>query len=385
MAADPAAATFSASASLGAQPGSSASAASPAWREAPTPPADAEGGSGWGFGSGGSRAALLVMVSLFVIVFIVFAAVYARYRWSVQHASAESRRATAAHASQSTIYRLVLAIFAFFLFLVVTLLAAVFLVLGLRRFEQKNLFVPTRLDRYRKLSGTVYSLPSGALVVNTTPDLPSSARRILFLHGNTGNLELYRDALDKIGAAGYNVFALEYRGYGPARFLGPAAATDDPAAGPQPNADSVVEDALEAWALMGTADGIVAGFSLGGAVLAQVYERLVPMPAQIVFLNSFGDVRSLLEDKVGAEIGAAAAPLLATRWSVRAPTTFSGKVLVVFTADDMTVPPKHGERLCQVFSKADLVCRELPRGGHKYSVFSFFDGWAPALLPALLS
>jgi len=92
----------------------------------------------------------------------------------------------------------------------------------------------------------------------------------------------------------------------------------------------------------------------------------------------------LLEDKLGRDFGGAITPLLATDWAVRAPTTYTGKVLVVFTADDLTVPSKHGERLCQVFSRADLVCRELPRGGHKYAIFSYFEAWASALLPPTL-
>lgn len=330
-------------------------------------------GGGQGRSEGLVKWAMWVGLLLLVVVFLVFAVYYAGYRKAVSMAPPTKRKV--ALQQQKTIRQLVLSIFSLMIFFVVSLALVCLGVLGLRKVEQKNLFAPVKLDRYRKLSGMIYSLPSGGLVLNTTPNAPSNARRILFLHGNTGNLELYKEALDKIAEYGYNVFALEYRGYGPAKM----AEIDG-----EPNAKTVVQDALEAWNLMGTSDSIVAGFSLGGAILAQVYEKFVPAPAQIVFLNSFGDLKQLLEDKLGNEFGGTCAPLMATKWSIQAPKTYQGHVLVVFTADDLTVPAKHGERLCQVFSKSKLVCRELPRGGHKYSVFTFAPHWIPELLPPAL-
>lgn len=338
----------------------------------------------------GSRFATLMFLTMFLIVLIVFVIIYVRYRHEAHEISTSTTPPPAdVKRTQKTIFALALSVVSLLLFLIVNLIFAALAILILRKVEDKNLFQPVVLTGYTQLAGTLYTLPSGGLVLNTTPEA-RGARRVLFLHGNTGNLELYRDALEKIASFGYNVFAVEYRGYGPAKFKVPIPTKDD-AAGEQeeplvirPSGRSMIEDALEAWALMGSADGIVAGFSIGGAILSQIYEQLVPMPAQIVFLNSFGDIRALLEDKLGQDIGTFTAPLLQTQWSIQAPITYSGKVLVVFTADDLTVPAKHGERLCQVFSKSDLVCRELPRGGHKYSVFSYFDHWANALLPPQL-
>jgi hypothetical protein len=277
--------------------------------------------------------------------------------------------------ANQTIYGVVIAIFSFFLFLIVSMLLCVLVVMGLRKIEQKNLFQPTKLDRYRHISGTIYSLPGGGLLLNTTPGMPANTRRLLFLHGNTGNLELYAEAFERISSMGYDVWAVEYRGYGVAKFHDPSE---------EPSGDSVCQDAIEAWNVMGTPDSIVAGFSLGGAILAQVYEKLQPMPAQIVFLNSFGNLKQLIEDKMGAEFGGTAAPLMKTQWAIQAPKTFTGKVLIVFTADDLTVSSRHGERLCQVFSKSDSVCRELPRGGHRFAVFTYIQGWVSELLPPIV-
>lgn len=328
--------------------------------------ADDKDGGGW------YKMMLLGGFLLLVIVFLVFAVYYSAYRNTIHNNPATNRKQ---ESQQKTIRNIVIAIFSFLTILVVTLLATLMAIVGLRKVEQKNLFQPTKLDRYHLLNGMIYSLPSGGLVLNLTPNAPANARRVLFLHGNSHNLDVYADALTKIAEFGYNLFALEYRGYGPT-VVPPTF---------KPNAETVIEDALQAWSLMGTSDGIVVGFSLGGAILSQVYEKFIPEPAQIVFLNSFGDVKQLMEDKLGNDLGGTCAPLMKTRWSIRAPTVYRGRVLVVFTADDLTVPAKHGERLCQVFSKADLTCRELPRGGHRYSVFSYIQHWISELLPNKIS
>lgn len=318
------------------------------------------------------KAMIVAGLLLVIIVFLVFAVYYASYRVTINQSPAVNRKQ---ESQQKTIRNVVIAIFSFMTFLVVTMLATFLAIAGLRKVEQKNLFQPTKLDRYRRLSGTIYSLPSGGLVLNVTPNAAPDARRVLFLHGNSHSLDVYADALTKIAEFGYNLFALEYRGYGP-------TVVEE---GFLPNAETVIEDALQAWSLMGTSDGIVAGFSLGGAILSQIYEKFIPEPAQIVFLNSFGDIKQLMEDKLGNELGGTCAPLMRTRWAIRAPTIYRGKVLVVFTADDLTVPAKHGERLCQVFSKADLTCLELLKGGHKWSVFSYINQWIAHLLPVTSS
>lgn len=48
-----------------------------------------------------------------------------------------------------------------------------------------------------------------------------------------------------------------------------------------------MRDVMDAWSVCGRSDAIVIGFSLGGAILGEVYEALSPMPAQLVFLNTF--------------------------------------------------------------------------------------------------
>lgn len=54
---------------------------------------------------------------------------------------------------------------------------------------------------------------------------PFSRLTVLYLHGATGNLGNSVDALARLHAAGVNVFAFDYRGYGQSEFVHPSEAT----------------------------------------------------------------------------------------------------------------------------------------------------------------
>jgi hypothetical protein len=303
----------------------------------------------------------LGLVILTIIALVVFCIFYQPYRGLIQHQHTDEQRA-----KQHTIKNVVISLFAFLLFLITNILVWVAGIMGLRALEQQKLFVPKKLDSYRKLDGVLYTLPSGALLYRANPDAPSTARRLLFLHGNTHHIDAYHEPLKRLTKYGYDVWAVEYRGYGCA----PGTA----------NAENMLQDAMEAWNIMGDANGIVVGFSIGGGVLGQIYELLMPQPAQVVFASTFYSVPALLTDKFG-ELGAIVAPFLKTQWVIRAPTTYKGKVLVLFSRDDSTVPPSSSEALCQVFVKSDLVCRELPDGGHRFGAYLHVPSWVTDLLP----
>ena len=251
-----------------------------------------------------SRALLGLGVVLLVVAFSVFAIFYWNYRSSIKHRPAKTRHQAK---RQNRIHGVVIAIFAFLTFLVISMILCFAAILGLRKVEQKNLFKSHQNRPLSKIEWHDLQPPFwGSRPQHHTRSAGECKARPVS-PGNTGNLEYYRDPLDKIAEFGYNVFAVEYRGYGPTQFDG------------SPNADTLIQDAQDAWNLMGTSDSIVAGFSIGGAVLSQIYEQLVPAPAQIVFLNSFGDLGALLEDKLGGELGGTCVPLMATQWSVKDP------------------------------------------------------------------
>jgi pimeloyl-ACP methyl ester carboxylesterase len=60
--------------------------------------------------------------------------------------------------------------------------------------------------------------------IPATADAPLSHLTVLYLHGQTGNLSDTVDALAQLHAAGVNVLAFDYRGYGQSRFEHPSEA-----------------------------------------------------------------------------------------------------------------------------------------------------------------
>jgi hypothetical protein len=312
------------------------------------------------------RSLIWILGIALIVILLLFIALYGAVMWQSKHDAATSARKRIGGMGISIFALLVV------LFSIVAMSAAA--VLGIQAIERKQLFQPTRIDRYTRVAGIWYPLSSGGGVLHLTPNAAPNTRRILFLHGNSLNLDSYAEALEKFATLGYSIYALEYAGYGP---------TKKPDDGP--SCKTVMRDAFEAWELVGNSDTIVVGFSLGGALLGQIYEQLNPLPAQIVFLNTFWSVCMLVETKLGDTFGQVLAPLLQTQWITRAPTTFKGSVVVVYTADDLVVPPKHGEQLCQVFSQANLRCIRVPYGGHRLGTFRFLRSWAPSLLPPVLS
>jgi hypothetical protein len=166
------------------------------------------------------------------------------------------------------------------------------------------------------------------------------------------------------------VWAVEYAGFGIAH-----------ASSSKPNSQSVLQDVMDAWDICGSQDAIVIGFSIGGAVLGEVYEQFAPSPSQLVFLNTFASFPQLVADKLGSPI---LSPFLKTQWVTPAPKTYQGKVTVVYTLDDTVVPPSHGKKLCSIFKSLKPQCIALKSGGHRYSALNHRDEWAnnKTLLPA---
>lgn len=267
-----------------------------------------------------------------------------------------------------------------FVIAVLVLVALLVLFIGsvftVRHIEKDNLFQPTVLAHYPgNLDGRWYKLPSGGGLLNTTPARNNAqTRRVFFLHGNSYDLSKYKPALSTLENLGYDVWAIEYAGFGITR-------PDD---GLEcPNSESCLQDVTEAWEICGREDAIVIGFSIGGAILGEMYETFDPMPAQLVFLNTFASFPQLVNDKLGTPL---LGPFLATQWSTPEPKRYTGKVTVVYTLDDTVVPATHGRKLCQIFQKLNPHCIALKSGGHRYSALNHRDEWANAetLLPAAL-
>lgn len=263
---------------------------------------------------------------------------------------------------------------------VVLVVGTILSILGLgvvHAVERKKLFAPTRISHYRKISGLWQPLPSGGGLMQLTPDIDPAARPVLFIHGNSGHLDMYAEALWRFSSLGYNVYCLEMAGYGP---------TVGPPGGGGPSAKSVVQDAREAWAICGRSDALLVGFSLGGGIVGQIYDELDPLPAQLVFLNTMASIPALVSEKAGSVLGPLVTPLIETQWETQPPKRFTGRVVVVWSADDTIVPAEHGAEICAIFTRAGLKpeCVELPNGSHRTSALSYLSSWCNTeiLLPS---
>jgi pimeloyl-ACP methyl ester carboxylesterase len=226
----------------------------------------------------------------------------------------------------TVVWSLILAV----LVIIIAILIFITAVFVVRDVEKTKLFQPTVLTHYPKsLQGEWYTLKHGGGLMNTTPHRNSpNIRRVLFLHGNSYELSKYQPALQTLEAQGYDVWAIEYAGFG--KKDSTTKTTDPCFSHPHnlivfcvlgitkpidsaPNSESCLRDVMDAWKICGRKDCIVIGFSIGGAILGEVYEAFNPMPAQLVFLNTFDSFPQLVSDKLGSSI---LSPLLTTQWYV---------------------------------------------------------------------
>ena len=260
------------------------------------------------------------------------------------------------------------------LLIVTALLASIVCVLVVlfavvRGEEQRNLYQPDKLESYKEIKGNWYTLKSGGGLININPsaDNTKTTRRVLFLHGNSLSLDAYAKALEGLAKYGYSVWAVEYGGYGIAK-----------GSGDSPNGETVLRDSMEAYQFCGDSNTIVMGFSLGGAILGEIYDRLNPSPAQIVFINTFCDLPNLIQEKMKVA-GPFLHPLMKTQWKTKKPKNYKNEAVVVTTQDDSVVTPEQGRRLCKMFPNAKCVL--LPNGGHRRSALLYQDRWAnPSIL-----
>ncbi|HUP77082.1 MAG TPA: alpha/beta hydrolase, partial [Pirellula sp.] len=230
---------------------------------------------------------------------------------------------------------------------------AAFICMFVSSMENNNTFQPRKLSCYKYVFGTWYDLCSGGKLLNYTgcseqalgvyrkqypcqPFTPTPyissppvyPRRVLFLHGSTECLDTYALALEELRVRGYDVWALEYSGYGNATASCWLQRL-------RPNHVSWEMDVLEAYDKCKQTGIIVAGYSLGGSVVGQVYEQMCgPRPAQLVFLNTFQSFPDLACSRVPQWCTEMLRGLIRTRWKTAPPCQYDGQVLIINTADD---------------------------------------------------
>jgi len=147
--------------------------------------------------------------------------------------------------------------------------------LGRRYYRRTQIFCPSA-EPLRSWDPRDYGIPEGSVEEHwiETPDgetlhawycrAPNPVASGLFCHGNTGNMTISADVIPHLLDAGFSVLFFDYRGFG--RSTGRASYS------------GVISDALTAARFHETirpkgVASVLYGFSLGGAVAAQVIRR----------------------------------------------------------------------------------------------------------------
>jgi len=247
--------------------------------------------------------------------------------------------------------------------------------------------------------GRFYFLKSGGGLLHyssgTSNAVHPQYRRILFLHGNGGSLDLCADILEMFHSQGYNVFAVEYYTYGICWEGGAGGMWAESQRNQQgghvdqthnrPSArdmsQKLIENVLEAWSICGNDHTIVIGFSLGGGLLGMTYNYMLPPPEELVFINTFADMSKVVIDNAPWGMGHVLVPFMSTHWQCEVPAPHlsraTTKVVVISTQNDWLMRQHQAMELLQRMQRLEPVWKELDRGGHALSVVLFMEALAP--------
>jgi pimeloyl-ACP methyl ester carboxylesterase len=276
-------------------------------------------------------------------------------------------------------------VYAPWIILVVSIFVLIVLIIQwvVMRCETRLIFPGAPVDYYRRLKrGEFYFLKTGGGLLHYSSQSKNHLqghRRLLFLHGNGGSLDLLAEVLEYLhDICGYDVYALEYYTYG-------ICWKKPKWSRLQKHISSIlIENVFDAWSICGDSEAIVCGFSLGGGLLGMTYSALIPSPAQLVFINTFSNLPQLVGESLPLGIGRWIAPLLQTQWITPAPTPyFQSNIVLVSTMDDKLMTRSQTEHLYQLFQHLSPQWLELPDGGHALSLIRYLDRVAALLLIAV--
>lgn len=209
----------------------------------------------------------------------------------------------------------------------------------------------------------------------------SARGTIVHLHGNAENLTSHVHYVDWLPAAGYNVLAFDYRGYGQSEGW--------------PYRRGVFEDARAAYDYArsrGDVDAqrmILLGQSLGGAnAIALAGRERLPGLKAVVAESAFSDYHRIAIEKmeqIPLLLGYALLPLSTVLVSDElSPEPVAGDIapvpLLLITGEaDQTVPASHSQRLYDAARPPKLIWR-LPGAGHTQAFSRYLDEYRARLL-----
>ncbi|GAB2894082.1 alpha/beta fold hydrolase [Uliginosibacterium flavum] len=177
---------------------------------------------------------------------------------------------------------------------------------------------------------------------------PNAKGLIFFLHGNAGNLDIWLPGTDFYRHAGYDLFMIDYRGFGKS-------------SGHIGSETELHADVLTAWhSIAGEYAGrpiVIYGRSLGSGLAVKLAAEVEA--AQLILVSSYSSFVQLGQDHYPW------IPAFATRYPMRADewlAKVSEPIFMIHGALDPLVSVKHSQQLKALRPDAELLI--LPDAGH---------------------
>ena len=178
--------------------------------------------------------------------------------------------------------------------------------------------------------------------------LPNPKGVVFFLHGNSGNLESWFVNADFYRRANFDMFMIDYRGYGKS-------------SGSIQSQAQLEADALAAWLHIAPQYAgkrrVIFGRSIGTGLAATLAARV--QPEQTVLVSPYESMLALAQQHYPW----VPAPLL--RYPLRtdlAVPQLRGPLLLAHGEQDTLIPPSHSQKLQQLLPAAKLAL--VPGAGH---------------------
>lgn len=245
--------------------------------------------------------------------------------------------------------------------------------------QERLIFLPEKLAPdtvlARDADVSEVSVPvAGATLSALHLRLPRPRGLVFYLHGNAGSLASWFVAASHYRAAGYDLFMLDYRGYGKST-------------GSISSEAQLHEDVWAAWQQVAPQYAgrpvVVYGRSLGTALAATLSARLSQAgaaPALTVLVSPYTSMAALAAQHYPFVPGALLRYPLRTDEALR---QVRGPVSLFHGARDQVIPPSHSEVLAAQLRGAGVPVKLLLIDGAGHNDLQDFDGYLKAFFGAL--